>query len=274
MKNDQIAEAYSNIYKKKSAVLEEGQKASGNVSTGTSMDSNNVLDKASKGKEGYKGASDIKNTGAGEADEAPDEQSPAKKRKGNVKIKETAKMLEHSTFEELYSATINEEEIPGIESDAYAEEEGDFPAGDEGMEEASPEETLQQIAGLVKELYDALSPYMDDVEDDGFEDDGMGDDMGDDMGEDDLAYGEAVSQPEPRNFPTNPASEAKRKLAHGKGPHKASGKANTGSTEKRDGSLQSGKGKVATGPSGNPLKHPANSVAGKASGNRSALEEV
>jgi hypothetical protein len=268
MKKDHLAEAYGSIYKKEDEeVLKEGMKASGDTDTGKTLDPDNVHDDAAEGKEGYKGASDIKNTGAGVADEAPDEQSPAKKRQ-RVDIKENAKMLGNSSFEELYNATLNEDDIPDIESGEFADEEGDFPTGDV-EEEASPEETLQQIAGLVKDLYDALSGYMGD-EEEGYEDD-MG--MEDDLGGGEEMY-DAVSQPEPKPFSTNPQKEVKRKLSHEKGPKEVKSKADTGSSQKRDGSLQSGKGKVSTGPSGNPLKHPANSVAGKASGDRRALEEV
>ena len=130
-----------------------------------------------------------------QAVEAPKEFSPAAK-KNSSKKKKLNKESNIMSFDDLYkSVIVNEEDL---ESAEYDDEMGDFPPAegemaDEG-EERSAGDILGEVIGLLQELQDTLG---------GGSDLDMEDDLEAPMQDEDPTFGEATSEPEPKEFNAN-----------------------------------------------------------------------
>lgn len=182
------------------------------------------------------------------------------------KVQKESKMQDKKSFMELYNEVVVEADI---ESDSYDDDMGDFPApsdelGDEEAIEGEGEESKADLFSQLSEIYAKLAEMeggMGDMEmDAGAEDMDMGMDA-------EGAMGEAVSEPEPKEFnPPVSKLQAPRKLA-GPGVKTKKGKASGAIKGKRDGSLENA-------PSGTPVGG-SNKVGGSgpaASGSGSMLE--
>ncbi len=158
--------------------------------------------------------------------ETGNEKPVAMKMKNDVKTEGVSNMIK-SSFDQLFSNTINEQDEMFDDTEDFGDEESletgediDSEISDEDVgEEVDVATRLEMILDDLTSVISAIRGESEEGEED-FEDEGVEDDFGGENDFEGQEFGEAVSQPEPKSF-----SDAGGKKMMGKGNIKVKGTA-------------------------------------------------